>query len=472
MLPLPTLSRSKFEMRQMSLATCLALAMGLAGAAPTASAAPSGSTLVVANCNDSGVGSLRDAVGLAVSGDTVDMSQLGCNSITLGSEIVSTVDDLTLKGAPTSNFGAPAISAGAGNTDGLLRHTGQGLLTIENLTLVGGQRVGPGSRYGGCVRSAGSVHMFESAAEDCTTEGTSGEVRGGAIYAADDVYLSGSLVEGNVAELPYGFATGGGVYAGRNLFCLYSAIRNNTAVAVSGVASSGGGARADGGTIDGCTISGNEAEFGGGLILESTTQPVKIENSTISGNSSTRIQAQTAAAVLISVSNNPVVLENNTITANVSYSEFGAGMTIRQAPSSTVLTSNIISGNRYFLGEVNGEPTYAPSDLSHTSGVTITGSHNLVGHVESNVVLPADTIRQEQAPFEPLDAGGGFMGTHAIGTGSWAFNLGTTVDNGAGDPPETLDQNGNDRTVGTGVDIGAVESDALFIGRFEDPPTF
>lgn len=55
--------------------------------------------------------------------------------------------------------------------------------------------------------------------------------------------------------------------------------------------------------------------------------------------------------------------------------------------------------------------------------------------------------------------------------GNWAFNLGSYEFN---DPtaPLDLDQNHSDRLVGTGVDIGALESDALFIGRFEDPPMF
>src|SRR5512144_262636 len=44
------------------------------------------STLQVMNCNDSGPGSLRDAITAAASGATIDLSQLACSTITLGSQ--------------------------------------------------------------------------------------------------------------------------------------------------------------------------------------------------------------------------------------------------------------------------------------------------------------------------------------------------------------------------------------------------
>src|SRR5688500_1505726 len=53
----------------------------------------------VANCNDSGAGSLRDAVAIATSGDTINLAGLACNRITLTSgQIELPQDDLTLVG--------------------------------------------------------------------------------------------------------------------------------------------------------------------------------------------------------------------------------------------------------------------------------------------------------------------------------------------------------------------------------------
>src|SRR5689334_23816680 len=51
-------------------------------AAPLAPHRPAG-TIPVTNCDDSGAGSLRDAVTNAVSGDVIDLSALTCSAITL-----------------------------------------------------------------------------------------------------------------------------------------------------------------------------------------------------------------------------------------------------------------------------------------------------------------------------------------------------------------------------------------------------
>ena len=50
------------------------------GAPPRSSAHRS---IVVDNCNDAGAGSLRDAVDNAADGDTIDLTQLACSTISL-----------------------------------------------------------------------------------------------------------------------------------------------------------------------------------------------------------------------------------------------------------------------------------------------------------------------------------------------------------------------------------------------------
>ena len=55
-------------------------------------------SIVVTNCDDSGPGSLRDAVAGAASGDTIDLSQLTCSTITLTSGAIEIPqDDLYIK---------------------------------------------------------------------------------------------------------------------------------------------------------------------------------------------------------------------------------------------------------------------------------------------------------------------------------------------------------------------------------------
>ncbi len=64
---------------------------------------PAGS-VPVTNCDDSGAGSLRDAIGTATSGQTIDLTATGCSTITLTTgDIFINQEDLTLQG-PGSSF--------------------------------------------------------------------------------------------------------------------------------------------------------------------------------------------------------------------------------------------------------------------------------------------------------------------------------------------------------------------------------
>src|SRR5690242_1984187 len=53
----------------------------------------------VSNCDDDGPGSLRAAVAVAVSGDTISLAALGCSTITLTTgHIAVAQDDLAIEG--------------------------------------------------------------------------------------------------------------------------------------------------------------------------------------------------------------------------------------------------------------------------------------------------------------------------------------------------------------------------------------
>ncbi len=79
------------------LAAAHALAFAIHAASPAHASAPP-HTLVVGNCEDSGAGSLRDAVDHAADGDTIDLTQLACSSISLTTgAILVGVEGLTLQ---------------------------------------------------------------------------------------------------------------------------------------------------------------------------------------------------------------------------------------------------------------------------------------------------------------------------------------------------------------------------------------
>ena len=90
----------------------------------------------VTNCEDDGAGSLRDIVdNVAVSGDTIDLTNTGCSVITLTTgDIVMGQDDIDLVGP---GFSSLSID---GNYLYSVRHTGGGTLGINDLAIVNGMK--------------------------------------------------------------------------------------------------------------------------------------------------------------------------------------------------------------------------------------------------------------------------------------------------------------------------------------------
>ncbi|HEY6986721.1 MAG TPA: hypothetical protein VH375_11615, partial [Rhodanobacteraceae bacterium] len=151
----------------------------------------------VFNCGDSGPGSLRAAVESAVSGDTIDMSQLVCSRISLTTgQIDVLVDALKLVGRADGQLIVDG-SALYGLHVGILRHVGTGTLSIYDLTIAYGENV----PAGGCVNSAGNVYLYDSTVFTCVagSGGTTLMTKGGGIAADGFVALQSSVVGGGLS---------------------------------------------------------------------------------------------------------------------------------------------------------------------------------------------------------------------------------------------------------------------------------
>jgi hypothetical protein len=443
------------DLRTAPLFAGLALALALDGPA-TAATAANPPAIVVANCHDGGAGSLRAAVLVASAGETVDLSQLTCSTITLSSgQIDVDQDDLFITGP-----GAGALTINAGTNPAyanrIFRHLGAGTLTIDGLTIAHGSRPYADTTEGGCLFSNGSIDVFNSVVDACSATATGpGEARGGAISALNEVTLFQSIVSGSFVSSEASQAMGGGIYAGA-LSAKYSTIANNTALGNDQYGGVGGGFYWGGGGdiyLLATTVSGNSAFDYGGLAVRAlgSGHSVRILNSTISANKAVAFGGGAVFQVPVSISNSTIAFNSDENPNSA------AGLSINAAVTAT-LESTIVAMN---LG--GG----APGDLQVFTGGAIEGTHNLI--VATDAALPPDTIR-DCPNLTPLAANGGTTRTNSLLLGSPA------IDQGSNTVPLTNDQRGDgfERVVGAAADIGAFERQGngngfIFFGDFENP---
>lgn len=409
-------------------------------------------TIVVANCNDSGPGSLRDAVASAGDGGSVDLTTLTCSTITLTSgAIVIAGYGVTVLGP-----GASALTIDGNNSDRVIDHLGTGSLNIFGVSVAHGLGVGDG----GCLHSNGSIRLFYSAVHDCVAQ-ASGAARGGGVYVRDYLHMGYSAIVGNAVESGTGYARGGGIYVQNQITMSASTISGNSAV--SNASDSFGGGIFAGGValLYYSTISNNQAELGGGVVLSSDgPADARIVDSTISDNVATESIGGVFSNAYLELRNSTIAFNCATVTSNIIYS-VGIGLQFRDHPPE--MQSSIIANNTLCVARNVSAPQGVPYDVS--GGLydgSVTGANNLI--VTSAVVLPADTLHSDPL-LGPLAYNGGPTRTRSISATSPAINAGNNV---AG---VDFDQRGTSfaRSMGAAPDIGAYElnTDIIFIGGFE-----
>ena len=165
------------------------------------------------------------------------------------------------------------------------------------------------------------------------TRGNAGNDSGGAIAVGDEALaLSGVDITGNTANF------GGGIYLAGGLLTL-----ENCTVSGSRAPGSGGGLFLDSNTttvVRSSTVSGNDATGGeGGGIFASVGASLAVENSTIAGN-------RAGLGGGIGIENGTLVIRNSTVSGNSAVGEGGGVFSLNAdlSPSTTV-ENTTISGN-------------------------------------------------------------------------------------------------------------------------------
>ncbi len=432
-------------------------------------------THVVVNCDDSGLGSLRDVIASAASGDIVDMGQLSCSTITLTSgAIVVGQQDLAIGGSFQQR---PTITAN--DASQIFVHTGTGTLALSYVTLEHGYAY---TRNGGCIASSGSLFLTRTYINACSAYNFYEPivVLGGGIYAAGGVQLHTGSVTGCTAQsVRGGAAEGGGIFAGGAVYISGVVAANHAAVYAADLSdySVGGGVVSRGLVLQFATISGNSATaptetigYAGGVfnygyasILDSTIDnnlatsgvgglalkgqgPATIRNSTISDNSGGSRGGMVVGS--------PLTLESSTVAFNHSATVLGGGIYVNYGDlfpptlQSSIIADNTVAGDGF-------------ADLYIAGiGATLYGANNLV--MSANLQL-SGTITEDPM-LAALADNGGPTRTRALRPGSPAIDTGNNAEN------QSYDQRGYPRVIGASADIGAFEldtGDVIFADGFD-----
>jgi predicted outer membrane repeat protein len=409
------------------------------GAALATTGSAQAATLTVTNLNDSGAGSLRQAIldanhNGAGSDDIVFASGLS-GTINVGSAIgkgLYAETAMNIKGP-----GAGVITLrGTGNIDYIV-YTGKSAaygssdgdpVTISGLTITGGNATN---------------HFFKD--------------RGGGIYNKNfALTVSNAVISGNHAA-----DDGGGIYSNAgSLTVLNSTVSGNS----GGTDSSayGGGIYDQDGpvVIRNSTISGNTVGGDGGGVYMSNVgfdPSLTIENSTIANNSSTSNSSDDeGGGVWICCGNDgqQFTITSSTITGNRVGGTGGLGgglYTAELYPSQTVITNTIIANNTGTKG----------NDLYLDEGGQI--AFSLIKD-PSNTVNPPATIVEtgpnifgQDPKLGPLADNGGPTQTEALQLGSPAIDQGLASGTDQRGAPRPFDFAGVALAGDNNADIGAYE---------------
>jgi hypothetical protein len=361
------------------------LAAGTLGAMALLGSSAQAAGIQVSNTNDSGAGSLRDAITQAnsVAGPDDITFAPGVNGLirlTTGALPISASEGLTITGPGRDvlTVSGDANSSGTPNAGDSrvfnITASSAAQIAISGLTLTRGYDPGGGS--GGAINNSGGAELTLTG--DAITNSKSDQT-GGGLFLTGDFTIAGSTISGNTAMNGGGVShgsggptsaagtisdstisdnhatgspssAGGGIFAtGDSLILERSTLSGNTATGA------GGGVLSSpkyGLTVDNAVVSGNSAGSGGGMEIGaggSKYSPVKITETTVSGN-----QAGHGAGIhLLGISEgNKATIARSTISGNDGGAgSWGGGILIDYSISGAVdLVDSTVSGNAATAG--------------------------------------------------------------------------------------------------------------------------
>jgi hypothetical protein len=285
------------------------------------------------------------------------------------------------RGHAEDGSGNSAVGPYLGAGGGILNF---GTLAITDST-ISGNSIGANGAGGG-IWNSGTITITDGTIKG-NASGSDGA--GGGIYNSGTISISASTFNGNSGDY------GGGIY---NDLAGTMTINTSTISHNSGTNFPEGGGIANWGrmTIDASTISGNSAFLGGGII---NLGELTSRNCTLSGNSAVwagAIQQHRGTLTIIA----------DTISANRGKANFGG---VYLDGGTTILSSSVVAGNSG--GDVAGDFTSL--------------GHNLIGNSDGNSGWIATDLVNVDPKLGPLQDNGGPTMTMALLPGSPAIDAGS-----------------------------------------------
>jgi hypothetical protein len=474
-------------------------------------------TITVTDTNDSGPGSLRQALAEANDGDTIDFDpSLNGQTITLtsaelavnksvmirgpGPDLLTisisgiqftrifhvmpgksvTIDSLTIGDTSFGDCTGGILNDGAtltisncvvqqncaGNGGGVDNDAGDGTATLTVLnSSVNYNWLFPYGLGGGIRNNNGALIIVSSeiSGNTATSKGEPDGSIGGGIYSVGGTLeVTNSTISGNHVNVG-----GGGIYGSGTI--TNSTISGNSATPFIGNAGVGGGIWTQGVlTLSGCTVSNNVVELEGGGVLNFGT--LTITSCTLSGNTAQGKHIPSPQGGGIDNYSDSAWLEisNSTITNNLAGG--GGGGIYNRAGHGTISYSTLSGNSGANGGAILNRTTFEirnsilnsgdfGPNIFNDGGTITSHGYNLSSDDGSGYLSGSGDQINTDPLLGPLQDNGGPTFTHELLPGSPAID--------AGDPnftpPPLYDQRGPgfDRVVDGRIDIGAFEAQGV-----------
>jgi hypothetical protein len=380
---------------------------------------------MVTNLNDSGAGSLRQAIASAVSGDTIIFAAGLTGAITLTSGELGISKNLTITG-PGAKTLSVRRSLAAGTPFFRIFSVGAGQsVSISGLTIADGDlNTSSFTSRGGGIYTAGVLTL-----SNCVVSNNKvGSLGGGiAIEGTGKLDMTNCTVSGNRAET----GGGGGIYNNSGLTTGPALIVRNS------------------------TISDNYGGNTGGGIASSSIS-AQVTNSTISGNTAARRGGGIFNDAYLDISYSTVT--DNEARNDPSVTCGGGGIANSNPnPDGVKIGNTIVAGNRSLSGR--GPDMLTADGLGNATGSITSLDYNLIGNTGGFTVIgtTSHNITNVDPRLAPLSDNGGATPTHAPLTGSFAIDRGNNAVAPATDQRGSARPFDGDANGSAVVDIGAFE---------------